>query len=78
MTIRSIVVIGFAALALGGLGCSDPCGDLKAECEDCADDATKSLCEATVDAIEQVGGDDLCQDTLDAGFTCDAGSGGSN
>jgi hypothetical protein len=76
MTIRSYVLLGVAALALGGLGCSDPCGDLKSECADCGD--SQELCEATVDLVSEVGGDDACQDLLDAGgVNCDGAGGGS-
>lgn len=74
MTIRSYVLLGFAALALGGLGCSDPCGDLKSECADCGEG--QELCEAGVDLVSEVGGDDACQDVLDAGgVNCGEGGG---
>ncbi len=76
MTIRSYVLLGFAALAMGGLGCSDPCGDLKSECADCGE--AQSLCEASVDLLSEIGGDDACQEALDAGgITCGGQGGGS-
>jgi hypothetical protein len=70
------MVLAIAALAAVGVGCSDPCGDLKAQCEDCGD--AKSLCEATVDLTSEIGGDDACQEYLDqGGIECSGQGGGS-
>ena len=75
MTIRSYVLLGFAALALGGLGCSDPCGDLKSECADCSE-GSQEICEVSVDLLSELGGDDACQEALDqGGVACGEGGG---
>lgn len=59
-----------------------PCADLKRQCKDCGE---KELCEATVDLVEEVGGEEACEDLLDeGGINCDdeeeggGGAGGGN
>ncbi len=76
MTIRSCMVLALAALAAMGVGCSDPCGDLRAQCEDCGDG--KSLCENTVDLMSEIAGDDACQEALDEGGIGCSGEGGGS
>ncbi len=52
------------------------CASLKSECTECGE--SQALCEASVDLLEEIGGEDACQEALDAGgINCtDDGSGG--
>ncbi len=55
-------------------GILSPCGVLKEQCGACGE-ATE-LCEATVDLVEEVGGNDACQDLLNqGGVNCGGGPG---
>ncbi len=69
MSIRARLTLGFvAALALGAVGCDDPCGDLK---DSCGGEAFCELCAEVAAAIS----DDTCQEALDNN-SCDTGAGG--
>lgn len=74
MTFRSYLLLGLAALAIGGLSCSDPCGELRDECSECGDG--QAACEEGVNILSELGGEEACQEQLDAGGVACAGQGG--
>ena len=77
MTFRSSLVLATAALAVVAAGCSDPCGELRSECEAC-EEAERAICEFTVDLASEIGGDEQCQEILDdGGMDCGGQGGGS-
>ena len=54
---------------------ASPCADLKRECKDCGE--SRELCEATVDLVEEIGGEEACEDVIDqGGVNCDGEGGG--
>ncbi len=79
MSIRLRLTWGLLFGALVLLGCADPCADLKEACADCADEYTKAICELDAEATQALGGEELCQDEIDAKRVgCKQGEGGGS
>jgi hypothetical protein len=51
-----------ALVALFSFGCSNPCDDVKEQCDACGDEFTKELCNAVVAADDG----DTCDAALDS------------
>ncbi len=64
---KALLSLAGLVFVLGTVGCSDPCGELKDKCADCSD---QSNCEAGVELVETLLGDDGCEAALDEDDVC--------
>jgi hypothetical protein len=62
--VRGLLLSAF--FALGSVACSNPCDELKDQCNDCPGDSTEAqLVEATCQAVVQQDDSDTCDTALD-------------
>ncbi len=60
-------ILALSAVVALGVGCADPCGELKDECANCKE---PSNCEAAAELLDLFGGGDACQEALDKDDVC--------